>query len=426
MIKKYIKYKMFSGALQFTIFISLVIALILAAFLLLNHTHRFFLQQSKSGIENLQLCNSGFNFILSQNDIMSDTLTINALSNNNQKVEASLSYWGIFQKGTIKATHRKKTSYKVALIGDQIPSKNRPNLYLKDNFKPLKIVGKTFLKGNIYLPDQGIGSGYIAGQSFNGQNLVEGKSFNSSPSLPKLIEHYAERIENSVSVNKEISLNTITKKLTNSFLKPTIKIHSSNEILLENLVLIGNICIQSDERIKLSSSSIIKDIILIAPIIEIEDNVTGNFQAISEKEILIGKNCKLNYPSSLVLLPPKSTTTNNIVENQSIFIDTNTEIRGSILCFKPNLESYENNNFKTDVFLNNSTKIIGEIYCEGNLELKGKVIGSVYTNQFITNAFGTIYINHIFGGEITNENFPESFCGIIFERKTKNIAKWLY
>lgn len=426
MKKILLKYKSYSGSLQLTIFICLVIALLLSAFLLLNHTHRFFLQQSKSGIENILLCNSGVDFILTNDNLTSDTIAIQPLTDNNQKVEVSLSYWGIYQKGFIKATHREKTSYKVALIGSQIPSSNRSNLYLRDTGKPLKLVGKTVLNGNLYLPNQGVSPGYIAGQGFFGDNLIQGKAFKSNASLPILKNQYTKLIQNSHLTNNQIILQSLPENLSNSFLKPNVKIYSENTIELKNNYLTGNICIQSNEKITVSSKTKLNDILLIAPIIEIEDNVKGNFQIIAEKEILIGKNCHLNYPSSVVLLPKeKITLETNGSTKPIVFIDSGSIVKGSLFYFTPKIKEYENT-FKTDMVLNENTKLIGEIYCEGNLELKGTVIGSVYTDQFITNAFGTIFINHIFNGEITAINFPEVFCGALFDESPKNIVKWLY
>ena len=44
-----------------------------------------------------------------------------------------------------------------------------------------------------------------------------------------------------------------------------------------------------------------KNIILIAPEISIEDGVSGNFQAIANDKIEVGKKVQLFYPSALVI-----------------------------------------------------------------------------------------------------------------------------
>ena len=179
-----------------------------------------------------------------------------------------------------------------------------------------------------------------------------------------------------------------------------------------------------NKEIKIKNTTHLHDIILIAPIIELKDKVEGNFQVIASKTIKIGKECKLNYPSALVLLQDKnrsSASEINPIENQ-IYIDQKTQIKGTICYF----ESIKEDNFKTQIVLKEQAKITGEVYCEGNFELSGILSGSVYTYQFISNKAGSIFINHIYNGQIISEDLPDSFCGLLFEQEKKGVAKWLY
>ena len=425
-MKKIFKHKVISGALQFTIFIGVIIALILAGLVMLQNTHNFFIQQSKSTIENIQLANSGIMFLRQQKNLIADTITIDQLSRDNEKVQVQSSLWGIYEKAIVKTTHRKKIFYKSALLGTQIDNLKRSNLYLQDNFKPLVLVGNTILKGNAFLPAQGVKPGYIAGEGFYGVNLINGASYKSDDKLPKLRDRYKESIEqlSKFQVYKEENYLRESEivRFTNSFLKPTKIWNSKSEIILSNNELSGNIIIQSEQKITVKKSATLKDIILIAPIIIIEDEVSGNFQVICNKQIKVGVDCKLNYPSALVLLEKKDEVTASQMSDIPIFIDKRTEIRGSILYLK----AIKKNDFNTQVILNEESIIKGEVYCEGNLELKGKVVGSVYTEQFVVNKAGSVFINHIYNGQIANDNFPNQFCGLLFKDNQKSVAKWMY
>lgn len=425
-MKRLYQHKVFSGALQFTIFIGVIIALILAGLVMLQNTHNFFIQQSKASIENIQLANSGITFLKQQEELVSDTTTIEELSDTNQKVEVQTSQWGIYEKAIVKTTHREKIFYKSALLGTQIENSQRPTLYLQDNFKPLVVVGNAILKGIIFLPSQGVKPGYIAGESYYGKELVQGTTRNSNTKIPELKKNYREILEGLLQFqefnsDRFLGGNEILK-YKNSFLKPTKVWYSKNEIVLENTNLFGNIIIKSEQKIVIKKSAILKDVIIVAPIIEIEDDVSGYFQALANKQIKVGKNCKLSYPSALVFIQEK----NEVVDAQkleaSIYIDEKAEIRGSIVYFRSMIE----NDFKTQIMLNEETIVKGEVYCEGNLELNGKVIGTVYTQQFIVNKAGTIFINHIYNGQIVNDNFPETFCGLVFKDNKKGVAKWMY
>ena len=427
-MKIQVKHKLFSGALQFTIFIGVVVALLLAGLVMLENTHNFFIEQSKATIENIQLANSGINYLLKDDLQSNDTLTIASLSNENQTLEVHLSNWGIFEKAIVKATHRKKIFYKSALLGTNMTSENRPTLYLQDNYKPLIVVGRTILKGTAFIPSQGVNPGYIAGESFYGNEVVQGIIKKSSTTLPKLKKNYKEELELLLKTNDFNASNFISESnltdLTNSFSKPTKTYYSKTPIDLSHNHIIGNVIIKSDKLITIQRTAFLRDVIIIAPEVEIQDGVTGNFQVFASKTITVGKECKLNYPTALVLIQEKESEAepNPIPQEYKITIDKNSEIRGSVCYFK----SIKENDFKTQLTLEQSSSIKGEVYCQGNFELKGKVVGSVFTEQFIANAAGSIFINHIYNGEIVQDNFPESFCGILFENNSKAVAKWIY
>jgi cytoskeletal protein CcmA (bactofilin family) len=421
------KHKIFSGALQFTVFIGVLIALLLISLMLIQNTHTYFIQQSKATIENIQLTNSGVNFLLNSKNTISDTLEIEDLNDQNQKVEVNLSRWGVYEKAIVKATHRKKIIYKAALIGSQIESITRPSLYLQNNYKPLVIVGRTKIKGLSFLPNKQITPGFIAGISYLGNELIEGVIKNSNKNLPEIDKKYQIELEQLLNQNKFIESDYITQnnniKFSNSFLKPVKVIYSEEFITLANSQLTGNIIVKSEKRIVISKDTKLKDVILIAPVIEIEDDVIGNFQAIASKKINVGKNCILNYPTALVLCQEKNILQNlSSSEEYQIIISSQSEIRGTILYLK----SIKENDFKSQILLDENAIVKGEIYCQGNFELKGKVIGSVFTEQFIVDFGGSIFINHIFNGQIIDDNFPEVFCGILFNDTKKGIAKWMY
>jgi hypothetical protein len=287
-------------------------------------------------------------------------------------------------------------------------------------------VGNAILKGIIFLPSQGVKPGYIAGESYYGKELVQGTTRNSNTKLPELKKNYKEILEGFLQFqefnsNRFLGGNEVLK-YKNSFLKPTKVWYSKNEIVLDNNNLLGNIIIKSEQKIVIKKTAILKDIMIIAPIIVIEDDVYGCFQALANKQIKVGKNCKLSYPSALVFIQEK----NEILDTQKleapIYIDKKTEIRGSIVYFK----STKENDFKVQIMLNEETLVKGEVYCEGNVELNGKVVGSVYTEQFIVNKAGTTFINHIYNGQIVDDNFPEMFCGLVFKDNQKGVAKWMH
>ena len=185
----------------------------------------------------------------------------------------------------------------------------------------------------------------------------------------------------------------------------------------------GNIIVYSKKSIYVEKSSRLEDIILIAPEIEIESDFEGNFQVFATKKIKIQKKCKLNYPSALVLID-KDEIKHNSKEDNGIFIDENSDIRGMILY--ENESKINRSNFKPQVVISENTNLIGEVYCNQNLELLGSVYGSVFANNFITKQFGSVYVNHIYNGVINSNELPNQYCGLPIGDNKLKIAKWLY
>jgi hypothetical protein len=422
--------KLKSGALQFTVFIAVLIALLLGGLLLYAYTFLYFKEQSKASIENIQLSDTGINYLLKQKEVSSDTVKLDLVTHENESIHVYLSQWGVFEKAFVKTEHRKKFFNKVAVIGNLINADLSPTLFLQETYNPLTVVGNTKIKGNAYLPSQGVKPGYISGQSYYGTQLIYGKIEKSGLKLPSLNKSYRDQIlfySKSYTPTAEAGFISVTgnRKVVNSFKQKTKNAYSKGQIVLGDVSISGNIIIKSDTLIKITKAAQLKDVILIAPIIEIEAGTTGNFQAIASKKIKVGKDCKLNYPSALVLFQDNisiETVSINEFDNQ-IFIDSGSLVSGCVCYFQTKEFTSD---FKTQIVLEEKSKIKGQVYCESSFELKGTVSGAVYTRQFIANQAGSIFVNHIYNGVIENENIPKLFSGLLFENEPKIIMKWLY
>ena len=184
--------------------------------------------------------------------------------------------------------------------------------------------------------------------------------------------------------------------LQNSFDKKTKVFQKNGVVELFQTTLKGNIIIESDSIIKVGNSAILEDIILIAPTVEIAEGFKGNAQVFATKKIDVAKNCKLNYPTSLVVF--------DAGEKGLISVSESSTVKGVVSYFKKNSKK---ETYKANVFLGNNTVLSGELYSAGSLELRGQVHGSVYTNWFIVNQSGSVYMNHIYNGAIDSEKLPK-------------------
>ena len=218
------KIRLKSGALQFAIYTAAIVALLLLGLILYVHTFKTLKQNTTISIDNIKAINLGFYEALKNNEISGDTLLLSNLSDKNQKVQIVNSIWGIFQKADVISKNRNKSFYKSAFIGSGSNEKGRVALYLKNNFKPLIVVGNTKIEGEVMIPQQGVQSGYIAGNGYFGDQLIYGKVSNSSTDLPKLNVSLLSFLDNMLNRNNNFVSNYEFQengKMVNSFQSST-------------------------------------------------------------------------------------------------------------------------------------------------------------------------------------------------------------
>ncbi|WP_405610873.1 hypothetical protein [Polaribacter sp. Asnod1-A03] len=420
--------KIKAGALQYVLVISVVIAIIIFAFISLVYLQQRMnikYQFTKDAINNVQM---GFD-IFKQKKITYNTETPINFSDNTETVTTLIKkHWGIFDLAIVNSKVKNEFFQKVGLLGFQ--SSKRDALFLQDNNNALVLVGKTKIIGDASLPKRGVKSGNIAGESYYGNELIYGTIKASTSSLPKIknIKYVKDFYKNYQSSGMESFELEIGLKLYQSFTENTLIYESINSIVLEDISLRGNIIIVSKTAITIKPSAILEDVIIMAPRINIEKNTTGNFQAFANKLIKVEANCTLNYPSALILLEDENQSSTSNSNNQQlkpiddvpIAIAENSEIKGFVI-YHSEIKTL---NYKAQIQIEASVLIKGEVYCSKNLELQGTVFGTVYTNNFLVKKSGRIYINSLYNGVINSKEIPIQYAGLLIN-DSNSVAKWM-
>ncbi|MCK0160128.1 hypothetical protein [Allomuricauda sp. F6463D] len=416
--------KVKAGALQFVLFIGTIIVLFLFAFILMNQSHSLLGKKTDIIVDLVQTSDkvlmksllkpmkTGENISMPDNDLGIQTKVFKE-------------YWGLLEKRTVTSVKGKLRFQKTGLVGAIY--QNRPALYIKDDNRPMVIVGDAKISGDAHLPERGIKMGNIQGYGYIGSQLVYGKILRSKNQLPKLHNEVLQRLKMLTSTAYMPKGNTVPLKrellLKNSFQEETIVVQGTS-IALENVSLTGNIVVWATDKIHVKSTSRLRDVILIAPTIEIEEGARGSFQAISGKEILVGKNCELDYPT--ILAVQGNTVSQEFVNKfrePRINIGKGTSISGSVLY----CDKREPKGQPLFITIDQGAIVHGELYCEQSLELKGSVYGSVTTGSFVAFENGNTYLNHLFNGKIEAQRLPQEYCGLAYENKIANgVVKWLY
>lgn len=422
--------KLKAGALQLTLFIVVVIAVLLASFLILVHTHQRFQIQTDFVLETIENTNKGISYVLQNETRFNDTTSIDLLDEDYKSLNIHKDYWGIFEKVSSQSNIKNYKFQKVALVGATQPELNRMALYVEDNNKPLVLVGNTTIKGLAFLPQRGVKSGNISGNSYYGSQLIYGTT-KTSTALPELVTETIQQLER-ISENKivgesqYIDLNQ-GDVFENSFLQPYQLVYSPSTLILSHKTLTGHIIVQSQTEIVVENSANLKDVILVAPKITVQDGVKGTFQAFATESIDIGSNCYLGYLSALVVtidgLQPETQPATQAEELiNPIHIQSDSVVKG-VVVFTTNQTA---TTYEPHVVIDENATIYGEVYCNANLELKGVVYGSVFTSNFIAKQFGSVYQNHLYNATIIVDSLQQEYVGLTFKDSKKDIIKWLY
>ncbi len=414
--------KIKAGSLQFVLFVGAVIAVLLLTFVLLHQTHMLFDRKSSKQIDVIKYASYGITKAMAQQNLPHDSLRIDFDQDGDIQVSVLKTYWGVFEKYTAVSRFKKNRFVKTALVGGGL-SPDFPALYLKDNDRPMIIAGTSKISGDAHLPQQGIRPGTISGEFYQFNRPVYGQIKNSTKTLPPLNKALKDHIQQ-LSTREIVHQANKTRfslglKLTNSFQQPTLYIEGDFMDLSE-VELMGNVLIKASQEIVIRANSKLKDVVLVAPSIRITDGFSGALQALASQKIEVGKRVVLEYPSAL-LVDRGNRPINARQSQPDLSIGSNTMVKGAIAY----LDTSEEQTFYPQITLAPEAIVHGEVYCEKNLELKGKILGRVVTDAFVAMENGNVYQNHLYKGIIDSSFLPASFAGLVMgERKT--VAKWLY
>ena len=413
--------KIKASALYFAILVSVVIALLLLSFLVLTHTHRLFGLQSELLMNTVEASQDGIEYALDVENTLVDSLR---LENDNLITVIKKEAWGGFLKIESKSISKTKSFSKIGLIG-QKTEKQRTAIWSSETQLPLVLVGNSKIEGDAYVSSRGIKAGVISGKYFNGKELIDGNIKVTDGTLPELDEQWIlktkELLFNFNWNNNQII--EIKKENKNSFFEPTKVIYEKGKLVLDQ-AFIGNIIIKSEEEIIVTRYAKLTDVVLIAPKITVEKEFSGNAHFVASQNIKLEANTQFLYPSSLVVIDGNEDFKTPITKGEEpISITEKVNFKGVITYIPKNFLELHS---QTSISIQTDAVLEGNIYCKGNMELLGTVKGTVFTEHFLVNEFGSKYFNHIYNGRILSKSLPNEFSGLPLSQSKKGVAQWLY
>ncbi|EZH73945.1 hypothetical protein ATO12_13765 [Aquimarina atlantica] len=393
-----------AGSIAYAILICIVVGIFCYSLLLMSgyaKIHQGMLDAHAELVSNNESAQEYF--LAKIEDIEEKRITVDVFDNG-MVSSGRIKPWGFYKVLLTTSVFKKDTIKRAALIG-QWQKEDALALYLSDASKPLFMVEKAKITGNVFLPKSGIKAGYITSNAYRDTKFLIGTKRNSKTSLPK-IDHidFAYDIDNA----RQIRLNEIKDNvvLYNGFSKQTLVIESDT-IIVDNKKLSGNIVIKSKDSIYIKKNNVLEDIIIEAPKVAFESGFVGNVQVLAEKVVGLEENVVLKYPSGILM------NTGN-VDKREVVIGKKSKILGGVVI------NDINRGLDKIITVEEDAEVIGDIYCSGKLQLKGNVIGTVYTSNFYLRTEASAYDNYILNGTIDRKSLPDEFVRIpLFKNKSE-------
>ena len=391
--------KIQSSTLLYTVLVAFIIFIILLSFIQISYISTKFLDREilKDKLEaNIKSC---LEVLLQRKELLFQD-EINLYRDNSGKVFIKTEFHGAYQIINLSASISKINLEKKYLVG----TANEPDnfaIILPERNNELTLSGNTIIKGNCILPKLGVKQGMVNGVSFVGDRLIDGnisKSSNSIPNYNKRLLNLKEEYlkDDSIILYSEIEGE---QEIIRRFIDKKQIIYSTDLISISNKLIAGNVVVISEKGIMVNEQTKLKDIILIAPFINIGKNLQGNFQAFARDSVIIKEDVRLDYPSFIGVFPVSNQTKTKIVLNQ------NAVVAGTVLGLN-----------QTQLTIEDNAKIFGAAYIQGITELKGKVLGSILTERFSLKTGLNEHRDVIQNGEINIHKRPSLLANaFIFE-----------
>lgn len=414
-----------AGSLFYAIVISLIIAIVSSSLILFSYLTRIEFEKLEIG-QQLQLnVDSGINLLLATSSSKDENKQIDLYGKGTDSVSLIRKHWGAYEILISHARFKDQEIIKIIQSGSISDSSDRYSIYLADEDKPLALCGKTRLKGTAYLPKAGLKRAYIEGQNFTGDQLLDGVSRQSNKSLnefnPDVLKHIQD-IFSQKCISASDSLIEVSGQLSgdsifNSFRDKTLVYSSPGTFKISDGSYSGNIVFISDRQIIISGSALLRDVIIAAPKIIIEEHFSGNIQAFGRDSIIVKKEVSLHYPSVLGIVKNKT------IQNACIILNEKDSVSGSIFSCKTEKDILK----QTGIIVRKEAFVYGDVYSNGYADIQGTIHGSLTCSKIMLSTPSSVYENHLLGAVIDATKLSSHFAGFASTEKgnLRSIIKYL-
>jgi len=401
------------------ILIALLIAVTCTGLISLAYYHRVLKHHADLQEKLVSNCESGISLLQALQTTKYEEVK-DLYQNGNDSVFLKKQNWGLFEVISSEAVQHdfrgKQSERQCLMLGVQSGEVSNSALYLKDNFKPLTLSGRTEINGTAWLPKAGVKGGYVNGQSYQGTELIYGEKKRSTNQLPTLNKSKIKQIKELGKQSTNQSIEDLSRDIIGSFYEST-RFYRDKLIYIHQQAIKGNVCLIADSLVYISKDTRIEDILVFAPNIYIESGFRGNLQAYATERIELGEQTELEYPSVVALLQDDRKKESGI-----LIVGENSVIDGLVLAYDGRLKQPS-----PKLFLKQNSLVRGQVYADANVDFQGGIFGNLTCKGFTIRAGASVYENHLLDIEISPEKRSPYYLSPAFisSEKKRGIVKRL-
>lgn len=413
------KYHLAAGALSYTLMIGILVSIVLSGIILTAYYFRIERINYKQKIKLTEVFESGLELSLAVKDLEYNKPKYYQLYSDQADSVYLIKYpWGGWDIFDLIAFHSGDTIRRVFQRGNVLSEKGKSALFLVDEFRPVSVSGTTKLTGVCYLPKAGVQSAYVGRVGYQNEKLLYGEKRESDDELPELNEERLDAFEELVS-GKFKEFFPLTENyesgysLRNSFRNDTLATITGSTINIKD-TLEGKVWVHASKKIFVDRDAILDNVILSAPIIELDTGFVGRAQIFAEDSVILRQEVKLEYPSFIGVFNDKPPASIQLAEK--------TKVQGLVI-----LNGDNNDYYQRVLKIEDTAEIEGAVYSNGFVETYGTINGHLTTRKFLVNTLTAVYENYIFNTEINAEKLNPRFLtsDVWFYEPKNEIVQWL-
>ncbi|MBL7840273.1 MAG: hypothetical protein JNJ75_09055 [Cyclobacteriaceae bacterium] len=418
---KHFKSRTRAGVLQLTLGIAVIIAVLCSAIILLAY-------YSRIGILNSQIRNSlrdnaesGIQYLMGSRETfpLNQEITIDLFNEEIDSVTIRRLPWGLFEVYSATATRGSKHYTKTAIITAAFSDDIRTTLCLPENHATVYLAGTASVSGIISMSERQFSAGNAGGRTFEGKKMPAGNFRISDNRMPELDTAFVFQVRQWLTEDTEngqlFRLAALPESSIFQFSGNRINFFSQSAPLELRDSLQGNLIIKSSTSIKVFKEAYLSDVVVIAPVIEIERGFHGRAQFFASKLIQIGEETELHYPSVLALI---GQSTDSLIQ-----IGKNSHVEGIVL-----IPGYNRNIESEGLFkLENGSVFQGVAYVNASSDIQGSFWGHLTTKRVQARVGDAVYYNHILDADLSFEKkSPDMPASLLWGNGPANVvARWV-